>query len=150
MANPRKPTHLKAVQGTTRKDRANPNEPVASTEIPVAPNYLSASAVEKFAQLCAILEGMGVASRDDTDALAMLASILIEIEEDVILLEDLGAFYVPSKESGIVRAHPAVARLATNRQRAQALLNEFGLTPAARSKVTARKTKGANPFAALG
>jgi len=135
MARPRKPTHLKTVQGTDRPDRANPNEPTASSMLPVAPDYLSPRAVEKFLQLTAILDGMGVASRDDNDALAMLSGLLIEIEEDAILLESVGAFYMPSEESGIIRAHPAVSRLSANRQRAQALLGEFGLTPAARSKV---------------
>ena len=80
----------------------------------------------------------------------MLAGLIIEIEEDAILLESVGAFYMPSKESGIIRAHPAVARMSSNRQRAQALLGEFGLTPAARSKVSAGKPVEANPFAALG
>ncbi|QIE42322.1 P27 family phage terminase small subunit [Rhodobacteraceae bacterium SC52] len=150
MARPRKPSHLKAVQGTERKDRANPSEPVASTAIPVAPDYLSPRAVEKFLQLCAILEGMGIASRDDNDALSMLAGLLVEIEEDAVLLDSVGAFYMPSEESGIIRAHPAVGRIQSNRQRAQALLGEFGLTPAARSKVSAGKPKEANPFAALG
>tara|TARA_R100000951_G_scaffold116730_1_gene130212 strand:- start:15137 stop:15589 length:453 start_codon:yes stop_codon:yes gene_type:complete len=147
MANPRKPSHLKAVQGTDRPDRANPNEPVASTAIPVAPDYLSVRAVEKFLQLCAILDGMGIASRDDNDALSMLSGLLVEIEEDTVLLDSVGAFYMPSEESGIIRAHPAVSRLSTNRQRAQALLGEFGLTPAARSKVSAGKSPEANPFA---
>lgn len=150
MGNPRKPTHLKAVQGTVQKCRSNPNEPVASTAIPVAPDYLGDRAVDKFMQLCAILEGMGIASRDDSDALAMLASLIVEIEEDTILLESVGAFYMPSEESGIIRAHPAVGRMSSNRQRAQALLGEFGLTPAARSKVSASKPADLNPFAALG
>ena len=150
MARPRKPTHLKAVQGTERPDRTNPNEPVASSALPVAPDYLSARAVEKFLQLVTILDGMGIASRDDADALAMLSGLIIEIEEDTVLLESVGSFYVPSEESGIIRAHPAVARLAANRQRAQALLGEFGLTPAARSKVSAGKKADSNPFAALG
>ena len=150
MARPRKPTHLKAVQGTDRPDRENPNEPVASSALPVAPEYLSPRAVEKFDQLTAILDGMGIASRDNNDAMAMLAGLIIEIEEDTILLESVGAFYMPSEESGIIRAHPAVARLSANRQRAQALLGEFGLTPAARSKVSAGKPKEVNPFASLG
>ncbi len=149
MANPRKPTHLKTIQGTARPDRANPNEPVASDIPPTAPEYLSERAVEKFCELTAILEGMGLASRDNSDALAMLAGLLVEVEEDTVLLDSVGAFYVPSEESGIVRAHPAVARLTSNRQRAQALLGEFGLTPATRSKVSASIQEEENPFFAL-
>lgn len=118
--------------------------------MPVAPEYLSEAAAAKFSWLVTILDGMGVASRDDTDALAMLSSLLVDVEEDTVLLNSVPAFYVPSEESGIIRAHPAINRLATNRQRAQALLGEFGLTPAARSKVSAGKPKEVNPFAALG
>ena len=148
MPRPRKPSHLKAVQGTTRKDRDNPSEPIASTAMPIAPDYLSTRSAEKFLQLCGILDGMGIASIDDTDALAMLSSLLIEIEEDIVMLESIGsAFYMPSEESGIIRAHPAVARIAAGRMRAQALLGEFGLTPAARSRVSAGGKKEADPFA---
>ena len=150
MANPRKPSHLKAVHGTERKDRDNPDEPSPSVLLPVAPEYLSARASEKFFQISAILQGMGTASRDDTDALAMLSALLVEIEEDLVLLESVGRYYVPSEESGIVRAHPAVTAVATGRQRAQALLNEFGLTPASRSKVSAGKPAKKNPFSMLG
>lgn len=149
MANPRKPTHLKSIEGTSRKDRDNPSEPVASKALPVAPDYLSSRASEKFYQLTAILVGMGVASNDDSDALGILSALLVEIEEDVVLLESVGRYYVPSQESGIIRAHPAVAAVASGRQRAQALLNEFGLTPAARSKVSARLPAEANPFGTL-
>ena len=88
---------------------------------------------------------------EDSDALANLASVLVEIEEDQVLLHSLGSpYYVPNEENGMIRAHPAVNRISVNRQRAQALLGEFGLTPAARSKVSAGKPAEANPFAALG
>lgn len=149
MSRPKKPSHLKSVEGTARPDRANPNEPVASSLPPVAPEYLSSRAAEKFGELVTILSGMGIASRDDTDALAILSGLLIELEEDMVLLDSVGAFYVPSEESGIIRAHPAASRIQSNRQRAQAMLGEFGLTPAARSKVSAGKKEDANPFDAL-
>lgn len=151
MGNPRKPSHLKAVQGTTQKCRENPSEPAVSGVMPSPPSHLSDQEADKFRSLTVYIEGMGIASVEDTDALANLASVLVEIEEDQVLLHSIGSpYYVPSKESGIIRSHPAVARVATNRQRAQALLGEFGLTPAARSKVSAGKPADVNPFAALG
>ena len=151
MANPKKPTHLKAVQGTGRKDRDNPSEPKASGVIPSVPDHLSEQEAAKFLTVLGYITGMGIASVEDSDALANLASVLVEIEEDQVLLHSLGSpYYVPNEENGMIRAHPAVNRISVNRQRAQALLGEFGLTPAARSKVSAGKPAEANPFAALG
>lgn len=151
MGNPKKPTHLKAVQGTLRKDRANPSEPKPSGALPVPPDHLSEQEAEKFLVLTGYLKSMGVAAVEDTDALASLASVLVEIEEDQVLLHSLGSpYYIPNEENGMIRAHPAVNRIQVGRQRAQALLGEFGLTPAARSKVSAGKPSEQNPFAALG
>lgn len=149
MSNPRKPTHLKAIQGTERKDRANPNEPEASSALPTAPEYLSETQAEKFAALVSILDRMRIASADNVGAIADLAVVECELEDDTVLLADIGPYYVPSKESGIIRAHPAVARLTANRQRAQALRGEFGLTPSSKSKVSALPVREGNPFAAL-
>lgn len=149
MPNPKKPTHLKAIQGTQRKDRDNPAEPVVSGGRPTAPEHLSPMEAEKFDELAGYLEGMRVLSVEDRDALAALSVVLVEIQEDQILLNSEGAYYVPNLDNPIVRAHPAVQRLASNRQRAQALLGEFGLTPASRSKVSAKGQGEENPFGAL-
>lgn len=150
MPRAKKPTLLKAIEGTQRKSRANPNEPVASSIPPVAPEYLSTEAAEKFSQLLVILDEMGLASRDNTDALAMLSATLADVESDTVLLDSVGAYYMPNEDAGVIRPHPAVIRLNNNRQRAQALLSEFGLTPAARAKVTAGKPREENPFRSLG
>jgi P27 family predicted phage terminase small subunit len=150
MANSRKPTHLKVMQGTERKDRSNPNEPIADTAWPVAPEYLSDVQVEKFIVLIEMIDSMNIANRVDVGMLTDLAVVECEIADDVVMLASDGPYYVPSKDSGIIRAHPAVARLTANRQRAQALRNEFGLSPAARSKVSALPTpERENPYAAL-
>ena len=151
MANPRKPTHLKSIQGTKRKDRDNPAEPAVSGVIPSAPEHLSEQEAAKFLVLLGYITGMGIASVEDTDALANLSAVLVEIEEDQVLLHSLGSpYYIPNDENGMIRAHPAVNRISVNRQRAQALLGEFGLTPAARSKVSASAPTAENPFKALG
>lgn len=137
------------MQGTERKDRANLNEPIASSQLRETPEYLDAVQAERFAAILASVDGMGIASKDDVSALAVLAVVECEIEQDTVLLAEIGAYYIPNKESGIIRAYPAVARMTANRQRAQALWNEFGRTPAARSKVSAGSKKMDNPYAAL-
>jgi P27 family predicted phage terminase small subunit len=153
MANPKKPTHLKAIQGTLRKDRDNPAEPKANPGVASCPDWLSARAAELFSQLTATLLGMGIASPDDQAALAMLASRLEEVELMTAAIEDGGRVYEQTDETGavrMVRARPEVAMRNEAMRHAQSLLGEFGLTPAARSKVSAGKPAETNPFKAFG
>lgn len=144
----KKPSHLKAVQGTSRPDRDNPNEPIASPGVAAAPELLSGRGAEIFAQLSAILEGMGIASPDDVHALGMLAQRLEQIEVLTVQIEDGGYTYRTS--AGLWKGNPAVVMRSDAMRHAQSLLSEFGLTPAARSKVSAGKPVEQNPFAALG
>jgi P27 family predicted phage terminase small subunit len=155
MAGGRKktPDKLKVVAGTDRPDRMNPDAPIASPGVAVAPDWLSERAAELFGQLSATLDGMGIASPDDQPALALLASRLEEVELMTAILEDGGRTYEQKDEEGNVRMRRAAPEAALRNEamrHAQSLLAEFGLTPAARSKVSAGKPAGKNPFAALG
>ena len=90
---------------------------------------------------------MAVAARPDETALASLAIVTAAIADDNVLLADVGPY--TKRENGDTVAHPATRRLAANLQRQQALMNEFGLTPASRSKVAALNPNTENPFANL-
>ncbi|MCL1629225.1 phage terminase small subunit P27 family [Roseibaca sp. V10] len=141
------PTHLKAVAGTLRRDRANPNEPQARSGIADAPAWLSERAADHFTRLGHILHGLGIASPDDGDMLAMLASRLEEIEILTAVLEDGGRSY--ETENGMRRAVPEVAMRNEALRHTQSLLGEFGLSPSTRAKVTESAPAEENPFAAL-
>lgn len=142
------PDHIKVVQGTDRPDRMNPDAPEPSPGVAVAPEWLNERAAEIFARLSAILDGMGIASPDDVDNLAMLAKRLEDIEILTVQIEDSG--YTYKTEAGLVKANPAVGQRSDAMRHAQSLLAEFGLSPAARAKVSAGKPKEENPFGALG
>ncbi|MFC0281791.1 phage terminase small subunit P27 family [Falsigemmobacter intermedius] len=142
-----KPTHLKIVAGEKRPSRINKDEPVANQGLAVAPAWLSSRAAEIFDQISATLHGMGIASPDDTHALALCASRLEEVEILTVMVEDAGRTY--TSEGGLVKARPEVAMRNEAMRHAQSLLAEFGLTPSARSKVSAGKAPEANPFAGL-
>lgn len=147
----RTPDHLKVIRGTARPDRMNPDAPATNLGTAEPPAWLSERATEIFAQLSATLHGMGIASPDDQMALAMLASRIEEIEICTAVIEDAGRTYCTTATSGdkLVRARPEVAMRSEAMRHAQSLLAEFGLTPAARSKVSAGLPAMANPFAAL-
>lgn len=147
------PERLKVIAGTSRPDRANPNEPKARAGAAVAPAWLSERAAEIFDRITVTLLGMGIASPDDADALAMLASRLEEIEICTAVIEDAGRTYEKrdpeTDELLMIRARPEVGMRNEALRHAQSLLSEFGLSPAARAKVSAQKTQDENPFAAL-
>ena len=147
----KKPDHLKVIAGTARPDRMNPDAPAANLGTAEPPEWLSERAAEIFAQLSATIDGMGIASPDDQAALAMLASRIEEIEVCTAVIEDAGRTYCTTATSGdrLVRARPEVSMRSEALRHAQSLLAEFGLTPAARSKVSAGRPAEANPFAAL-
>ncbi|MBO9589076.1 phage terminase small subunit P27 family [Devosia sp.] len=136
----------------------NPNAPKASQEVPDAPHWLSARAAEIFEQLVAIISGMGIASASDTAMLSMVASRLEEVEICTAMIEDAGRTFVSNVEmddkgniiSRQIKGHPAVAQRSEAMRHAQSLLAEFGLSPAARSKVSATTPNEENPFGALG
>jgi P27 family predicted phage terminase small subunit len=69
------------------------------------------------------------------------------------IIEDVGRTYEQrdpeTDEVRMIRARPEVAMRNEAMRHAQALLSEFGLSPSARSKVSAGKPAEANPFDAL-
>lgn len=94
---------------------------------------------------------MRIASPDDVAMLALLASRLEEIEICTAVIEDLGRVYQTVSTTGATmhRARPKVGMRNEAMRHAQALLAEFGLSPAARSKVPATTPPDGNPFADL-
>lgn len=141
------PDHLKVVKGTAQKCRMNPDAPVADIDDPRPPAWLSREAVEHFAVLRERIRGLGIASKTDTEVLALAAARMAEIEECNALITLLGRVVVNEK-TGVPRANPAVAQRNEAMRHLQSILAEFGLTPAARSKITAPKSnESKNSFA---
>lgn len=151
------PDHLKIVSGTARAGRMNLDAPVCDAALPVPPDTLSAAAADHFRRVVGILAGMGIASASDVDALTTLALRLEEIDVCTVAIEDGGRFFVSAIEydddgkilSQQIKGHPAVAQRSEAMRHVQSLLSEFGLTPAARSKVGGSKNADENPFANL-
>ena len=156
MRGNRIPTAIKQLQGTHHPSRDAPNSPPATGVAPInCPHYITTSddgrTEEIYYQLISFLEGMKVLSKEDEFALAMLATTIHEVEICTAMIEDVGRTYVTTNQNGdkLIRGHPLIGQRADAMRRAQSLLGEFGLTPAARSKVSVIKDKGNNPCAGL-
>lgn len=142
MAKGRKklPDQLKIVQGTFRKHRASGAS--GQDEAPMtAPEGLSETARVHFATLKESVGQIGLDSATYTETLALAAMRLAEIDECNAVILEHGRIIVTSKENGepLLRANPAVTMRNEAMRHLQSLLAEFGLTPTAATRVSARK-----------
>ena len=138
------PSHLKLVTGNPGKRALNKAEPQPRRELPSPPAHVSAQARLAWGRLCTLLDRMGVLTEADAFALERLAELYADIVDLSAAVAAEGRTYESATESGgtIVRPRPEVAMLSDADRRFRAYLIEFGLTPAARSKV---KTDGDAP-----
>lgn len=145
----RKPDHLKIVAGTAQPSRMNPHAPKPSKALPAPPEWLSERAAEWFIRTLAILDGMGIASADHVDMLALAATRYDEVLDCTGIIEDLGRTYVVTMISGSksFKARPEVSMRNEAMRHLQSLLAEFGLSPSAVGKVSAPPGERENPFA---
>lgn len=148
---PKKPSHLKVVQGTYRKDRASAREPHPARCIPPCPKHLSPAARKAWKRVAPELDRMGVLTRADGMALELLVDAYAEFWDAREQVAREGATYVntdPETGAMQIKAHPAVRIASDAWRRVRAMAQEFGLTPAARPRVHAdtNAAEEYNPF----
>ena len=131
-----KPSHLKVVTGNPGKRKLNDKEPTPIREIPSPPAHLTDWGKVAWGKLTVLLDGMGVLTVADVLALERLCDIYADILQLRLTIADEGRTYTVQTEGGfLIKANPAVAMLADADRRFKSYLVEFGLTPAARTKV---------------
>jgi P27 family predicted phage terminase small subunit len=132
-----KPTHLRLVTGNAGKRPINKAEPMPGRAIPSPPEHLSPEARVAWGRFSAMLDRIGVLTEADAAALEQVSETYAEI---VALRADIaanGRFQTVITKSGdeMERMRPAYSALMDADRRLKAWLVEFGVTPAARSKV---------------
>jgi len=160
------PTQLKIIKGTHQPCR-DKDVPEPSTLKPVPPSWLNQRAKMIFHHMVRRLDDLGLASRSHTEAIALLACRMEEVERfDKMLGEGfefpikkqngeyeikkfLGDIYVTTNTYGdpVFKDNPIVARREKAMKHLHSLLTEFGLSPASAQKVgTPKKKPKANDF----
>lgn len=131
-----KPTQLKIIEGNPGKRPLNKQEPKPQSGYP-EPLNLSKKARELWDELCPILDSMGVLTVADGVALERLCECYAEVEALSEYIKKRGRVFKTTNTAGdaTIKANPAAAMLADADRRLKSYLVEFGLTPAARSKV---------------
>ena len=143
------PTHLKLVKGNPGRRPMNENEPTPPREeIPAAPAHLTANARPAWERLAPLLHGMGVLTAADVTAFERACECYAEIRHCQTVIETLGGTYETRTVANgfMVRARPEVAQLADADRRFRSWVSEFGLTPAARTRIKIEPGKSVDPI----
>ena len=137
---PRKPTALKLLEGNKGKRPLNKKEPSPKRKIPRKPKGLSDKASEFWDHLYANLREMNVIVGADEMSMERMSELYADIQGLQEELRTNGRTYVTHDAQGnkIIRANPAAAQLRAADHMFKGFLTEFGLTPAARSRVNAQ------------
>lgn len=131
-----KPSRLKEVAGNPGKRKSTKKEPTPKREIQPPPAHLTEWGKSAWVRVAELLDGMGVLTLADAMALERLCDIYAEILQLKNQIASEGNTYIVQTSGGfLIKPHPAVAMLADADKRFKGYLTEFGLTPAARSKV---------------
>jgi len=131
------PTALKLVTGNPGKRALNKKEPKPAAKAPPCPAHLDSDAKAVWKRLCSLLKKMGVLTEADGLALERLCDCYSDILRCRELIERDGRTYTTLDQNSntLIKNNPAVNQLRAADSQFKSYLVEFGLTPAARSKV---------------
>ena len=146
---PRKPTTLKVIQGNPGKRALPANEPQPEKGARPSPKYLKKKARDWYAEVAAELDKVGVLTVLDSNALELLIEAYAEYRQHCATLDAEGYTYRTTSTSGetVIKAHPASVMKSDAWKRIRAMLTEFGMTPASRSKVSTKGPDTVDPMA---
>lgn len=134
----KKPSGLRLVEGTWRKDRARPGEPRPPVGVPRPPKSLSPGARHAYRRLAKAAALLGVLCLADREALVLLAETAEELRQARELIEKGGPFYWTDTRAGrVLKPNPAIRVRESAARRYRDLLRDFGLTPQSRAGVEA-------------
>lgn len=133
------PTVLKLIKGNPGRRRINkrePKPPRVSAATP--PSHMSAGAKKVWPVLAEIVDGMGVLTKADLLALEQVCEAYAMQLSARKTLKTFGSDYYELKTKNgevFIRLHPAVNVVADCDRRIRGWLNEFGMTPSARTRL---------------
>lgn len=147
----RKPVPIEQhkARGTYRADR---HKGIAANDhgIPECPTWLSGRARDGWIEIAPMLDARGVLTQADAVSLQALCERYADWRELREEVRAEGRTYSTTNPAGdeMIRPNPKAAMLDEAERALKGWLIEFGLTPAARSKVAAiGEKKNENPFA---
>ncbi|MEX0613907.1 MAG: phage terminase small subunit P27 family, partial [Pirellulales bacterium] len=133
-----KPTSLKIIEGTARRDRINENEPVPPEGDVSCPERVQGRARGFWDEHAPVLEAMGLLTVADVPMLAELCQTEAEYWNAVDDVAEHGLRLISYTEAGSVwRENPSVRIGSDAGKRLKSLMVEFGMSPSSRTRVKA-------------
>ena len=130
-----KPSIVEIAEGRPGRRPVNRSEPQPRTTAPKCPDYLSDRAKEEWKRLLPILKRMRLLTEADGHMLGNLCQAIATLAQAQKLLNEKGLFY--KSPSGYVMQSPALSVANQCIDQITKLSREFGLSPAARSRMMA-------------
>jgi P27 family predicted phage terminase small subunit len=134
----RKPNKIKRLEGTERKSRDKPATTIGQLGKPNAPDWLNKQAKSIFRMIATDLYSMGIMLPEYKYQLAILSAEYAQYIEAQRRIQQEGLTLIEEDTAGNPksRKHPA-AEIATTKSRTiSTLLDNFGLNPAARERIS--------------
>jgi P27 family predicted phage terminase small subunit len=135
--NPRKPTKLKLIEGTFRKDRHQENEPDPVIEIPPCPQHLTGEAKVEWERITPELELVGLVSHLDVAALSTYCTAYAFVQAtEKLCFDEEGKpklFYRDSDNA--IAENPHFGAWKRSVEILHRYATEFGMTPVSRSRI---------------
>src|SRR5579872_4844061 len=148
----RKPSKLKATLGNPGKRKPNRREPKPKSGVPEMPTGLRSCcspqcAVAEWNRIVPILDKMGVLTVADGPALAAYCRLHALNVCAEAAVKKFGIVYAKVDDVGVsvLKKNPAVSIIESTSRLIRSFLQEFGLTPASRSKVAASEGRDLEP-----
>ena len=137
---PRQPTALRLLRGNPGKRRINAREPQLIAAAPACPRWLRPEAKNVWRRMIPRLADMRILTHVDQDALAAYCQIYARWKAAEEFIQQHGEVYPVRDEKGNVRrmkVYPQVSIAASLLQMLRSFMQEFGMTPSARTRVEA-------------
>ena len=139
MSNKRKSTELKVLKGTFRKHREGAGGPLCEcNEIPLPPDFLSEEALKEWNRIAPKLYEAGLLTSMDRTAFAVYCLAYGRYRQALSKMQE--NFVIVTKAGNEVR-NPLLRVADAAAEQVLKIAKQFGMTPASRSKVLAKKMK---------
>ena len=135
-----KPTNIKILEGNPGKRKLNEHEPQPQRKAPPCPKWLEPEAKKEWRRLAKTLEAMGVLTDADMAAFAGYCQAYARWKEAEERITDRGL--VIRTPSGYPQQVPYISIAQQYLKLMQQFAEQFGLTPAARSRIIAGSGEG--------
>jgi P27 family predicted phage terminase small subunit len=150
IGRPRLPTHLKLIKGTARADRLNPREPQINKArgMPKPPHWLTKGAQQHWNEIVPVMYEVGIVTVLDGPAVGAYCQALDKLGEAEAVLAEMASRDEATKGlmvrtiNGAAIQNPVLGAVNKLRNDVVKFAGELGLTPSARSRVTAAPVDG--------